>query len=199
MLFRSFGWLLPGQMDPEVFVALLDRTGRRLAARAEAVRFQFADALPTDAAAARSGAAADLADDLLMLERIDVLDIEARRLLARHDAPGAMRRYEGMLRIAPESALAHYGLAMTARESGQAQAAFWHFAHAVQLEPAVTGYRMALGRMALDMDQAGEAIRQFRVVLSREPGNAEALDRLSCALACKGPARDLRGIGRAHV
>lgn len=188
--FRSWrlDWLLPGQLDPEVFVALLDRTGKRIAARSEAVRLR----LSAEAAAGQGTerVSAEAAADILMTERFDQLEIEARRLLARRDTRGATRCFEELLRIRPEWAEAHHGLAMAERQAGQLQPAYWHFAHAVQAAPEVMAYRMDLGRAALQTAQVDEAIRQFRVVSAREPDNAEALYRLSCALAAPGPAHD---------
>jgi spermidine synthase len=169
-------WLLPGRMDPDVYVALLDRTGNRRAMRAKAVGVVLST---TDVGSVPEG----LSDDALMRELMDRLDIGARRLLAAPNFTGATRCYEEMLRLAPESALAHYGLAMSMCDAGQVESALVHFTNAVRLAPDVTEYRYELGRTALQIGQLEEAIRQLRMVLAREPAHVEAMYRLSCALA----------------
>jgi len=176
-------WLLPGMMDPDVFVALLNRTGVRVGARTLAIQFLFMDTLSTDAKPLAGGEATDLPEDPLMLEQIDRLDADGQRFLAAHYPLEAAHRYESILRIAPELASAHYWLAMAVQQKEQTQAAFWHFAHAVQLAPNVAEYRIELGRVALTLDQSDEAIRQFRAAVALEPQNAEALHWLSRALA----------------
>lgn len=185
------GWFLPGQMDPDLYVALLNRISGRLRGRSEAVQSLLADSAGAGSnAAARS---ADFPDDALTRERLDKSDLEARRLLARHDLPGAVRRYENMLRLAPDLPLAHYGMAMSVREGGQVQSAFWHLTLAVQQSPENGVYRLELGRTALQLGQIAEAVRQLRLVLAREPTNAEAMLLLSRARAAgTGADRDVQ-------
>lgn len=184
-------WFLPGQMDPDLYVALLNRIAGRLRGRTEAVQSLLADASGAGGgAAARS---ADFPDDALTRERLDKSDLEARRLLARHDLPGAIRRYENMLRLAPDLPLAHYGMAMAAREGGQAQSAFRHLALAVRQSPENALYRLELGRTALQVGEIAEAVRQLRLALAREPANAEAMLLLSRARAAgTGADRDVQ-------
>jgi len=183
-------WLLPGQLDPDLFVALLDRTGRCIATRVAAVAIRLGLAKP--GGSANAGVATDLRGDVLIREALDHLDIKGRRALARGVAIDALHCYQAMLQLSPGSAPAHYGLGLAARDAGQMQMAFQHLMQAVQVAPDVTDYRLDLGRLALQLDQADEADRQFRAVLAREPKNIEATYRLSCALAAKGPGRDVQ-------
>ena len=183
-------WLLPGQLDPETFVALLDRTSRCIATRVAAVDVRLGRSVPNDTTGKGQ---AELAGDVLIREALEHLDIKGRRALTRGAALDALHCYQAMLQLAPVSAPAHYGLGLAARDAGQFAVALQHLAQAVQSAPDNQEYRLELGRAALRLEQTEEAVRQFRAVLAREPKNAEALYQLSCALASgKGAGRDVQ-------
>lgn len=183
-------WLLPGQLDPDLFVALLDRTGRRLAARSQAVQTCLTGAAggaPSGPAAARL--ADDLAADVMTREWLDRGDVEARRLLARGDHASARRRYELLLAAVPGSAAAHYGLGMALRSAGQPQAALPELAAAVKADDDALPYRLALGRTCLELGRCEEAVQHYRRALALDPQNADAFHRYACALAAPGNTR----------
>jgi len=183
-------WLLPGQLDPETFVALLDRTSRCIATRVAAVDVRLGRSVPNDTTGKGQ---AELADDVLIREALEHLDIKGRRALTRSAALDALHCYQAMLQLAPVSAPAHYGLGLAARDAGQFAVALQHLAQAVQIAPDNQEYRLELGRAALRLEQTEAAARQFRAVLAREPKNAEALYQLSCALASStGAGRDVQ-------
>lgn len=184
-------WLLPGELEPDVFVALLDRVGRDLGARARVVAALGRPVRDIAALAAAVREASPNARDLLVREQADRMELAARRRLTIGDARNAAKRFEELLAIAPDSATAHYGMAVACQRSGQAQAAYWHFARATALATGNVDYRLELARTAAQVGELGEAVRQYREALRIDPNHPQALYRLARVLALpKTPGRN---------
>jgi tetratricopeptide (TPR) repeat protein/spermidine synthase len=188
----SMDWLLPGEMDLDVYVALLDRVGVDLGARARVAAALGRTARDAGAMAAALREAAPNVRDLLVREQADRLELVARRRLAMGDARSATRRYEELLAIVPDSAAVQYGMAVACQRSGQPQAAYWHFVRATALATDNIDYRLELARTAAQLGELGEAVRQYREAVRLNPNHAQALYRLARVLAHpKTPGRDV--------
>ncbi len=180
-------WVLPGELDMDVYVALLDKVGKSLGARVASVT-----AL-AETAKGRSEAALDAAraaakinpHDALLVQLSEMLELEARRRIKIGDFKGGAKCYESLLSFSSETARSHYGLAYCLRANGENEAAYLHFARAVAAAPEQTGYRMELAQVALSISEFAEADRQFQEVLKREPANPEVLFRYAKGLAWK--------------
>jgi len=188
-------WVLPGQTDADLFVALIDKVARAMDARATAER-----ALAMTASG-RGEAGLNLAReaaklnprDALLLQSGESLELEGRRRLKLGDMKGALKCYENLLSLGVGTARAHYGIGFCLRGTGDKQNAYLHFARAVAEAPEQTGYRFEMAQAGLEIGEFDEADRQFREVLAREPRNAEALYRFAKGLAMRErPKKDYR-------
>lgn len=185
-------WLLPGELDPDVYVALLARIGRDIGARARVASALGRTARGVGVRAAAIREATPNVRDLMVREQADRIELMARRRLAMGDARNAAKLFEDFLSLLPDSATGHYGLAVACQRSGQAQAAYWHFARATALVTGNIDYRLELARTAAQVGELGEAVRQYREILRLEPKHAQALYRLARVLALsKTPGHNL--------
>lgn len=190
----SLDWLLPGELDPDEYVALCDRTARCLAARAAVSASRLAvNARQLERSVQHACEAARLnPDDLFLRRLVQSLENDAARCLTRGDAAGAARRYADILRILPERASAHYGAALADRNLGRKESSYWRLARAVAAAPESVEYRLALADAAWALDKQAEAIRQYRLALQRAPRHAGALHNLALALSlAPAPLGDL--------
>jgi hypothetical protein len=180
-------WLLPGELDVDVFVALLDKIGRALAARVSSVTALSA------MATSRSDAALDAAratakinpHDALLFQLSEALELEARRRIKIGDFKGGVKCYENLLSFSAGKAQFYYGLAYCLRANGENETAYLHFARAVAAAPEQTGYRVELAQVALSIGEFAEADRQYQEALKREPDNPDFLFRYAKGLALK--------------
>lgn len=180
-------WVLPGELDVEVYVALLDKIGRSVGARVSAVTALAENAKgrsDTGLEAAREAAKINPRDALLV-HLAETLELEARRRIKIGDFKGGAKCYESLLSFAAEKARSHYGLAYCLRASGENEAAYLNFARAAAAAPEQTGYRVELAQVALTIGEFAEADRQYQEALKREPDNPEFLFRYAKALAWK--------------
>jgi len=170
-------WILPGQMDLDLYMDLLKNIDTARDARAMAVRAM--DALtqgqPEQSIAIARTAAAITPRDILLVQVAERIELEARRRMSIGDFKGAAARYENLLIISPGHALFHYGMGFALRSSGNANGAFDHFSKAIALAPEQIPYRLALAQFADATKRFREADEQFKAILARDPNNVEAL------------------------
>ncbi len=180
-------WVLPGELDVDVYVNLLDKVGRTLGARVSSVTAlaETAKGRSDPALAAARAAAKINPRDALLVQLSESLELEARRRIKIGDFKGGVKCYENLLSFSPEAARSHYGMAYCLRANGDNEAAYLHFARAVAAAPEQTGYRMELAQVALSIGEFAEADRQYQEVLKREPDNPEFLFRYAKGLAYK--------------
>ena len=180
-------WVLPGELDVDVYVSLLDKVGRTLGARVASVT-----ALD-ETAKGRSDAALDAARasakinprDALLVQLSESLELEARRRIKIGDFKGGSKCYENLLSFSAETVRAHYGLAYCLRANGENETAYLHFARAVAAAPEQAGYRVELAQVALSIGEFAESDRQYQEALKREPNNPDYLFRYAKGLAHK--------------
>jgi Flp pilus assembly protein TadD len=184
---KKADWVLPGQTDVDLYVSFMDKVGRALGARAAVVAALTQTALGhNDAGLASARAAAQASPhDALLVQSAESVELEGRRRLKIGDMKGALKCYENLLSFAAQTARAHYGMGYCLRGNGDNENAYLHFARAVSDAPEQTAYRFELAQSALTIGEFAEADRQFREVLKREPGNAEALFRFAKGLAMR--------------
>ena len=170
-------WILPGQMDLDLYIDLLKNIDTARDARAMSARAM--DALTQgkseQAIAIARTAAAITPRDILLVEVAERIELEARRRMSIGDFKGAAARYENLLVISPGHALFHYGMGFALRSSGNANGAFDHFSKAIALAPEQIPYRLALAQFADATKRFREADEQFKAILARDPNNVEAL------------------------
>jgi tetratricopeptide (TPR) repeat protein len=180
-------WILPGELDVDVYLALLDKVGRCRGARVACVT-----AL-AETARGRSDAGLDgfrtaakiNPRDALLVQMSEALELEARRRIKIGDFKGGAKCYENLLSFSFETAQAHYGLAYCLRANGDNEASYLHFVRAVAAAPEQNGYRMELAQVALMIGEFAEADRQYQEVLKREANNPETLFRYAMGLVWK--------------
>lgn len=184
---RTLGWVLPGTLEEEVFLAIRSKTEQNMNARSSAATALSENARgrgDTGLAAARAAAKIN-PRDVLLLNLCETLELEGRRRIAIGDFKGALKCYENLLSFSPGTARAYYGLGYCLRAKGDNETSYLNFARAVAAAPEQIGYRMELAQVAVTVGEYREADRQFQEVLKREPANAEALFRYAKALAVK--------------
>lgn len=178
-------WVLPGEMDVDVYVALVDKIGRTLGARAAAVQALAAAAKgQVEASLESARAAAKISPrDALLVQLAESVELEGRRRIRIGDLKGALKCYENLLSFSAGTARSHYGMGYCLRGNGDSENAYLHFARAVAYAPEQAEYRLDLAQAALATGRFAEADRQFREVLKREPDNADALFRFAQGLS----------------
>ena len=178
-------WVLPGELDVDVYVALLDKVGRTLGARAAAVQALAAASKGKGDASLESARAASRISprDALLVQFAESVELEGRRRIKIGDLKGALKCYENLLSFSAGTARSHYGMGFCLRGNGDNENAYLHFARAVAFAPEQTDYRLELAQAALAVGKFDEADRQFVEVLKREPDHAEALFRFAKGLA----------------
>ncbi len=170
-------WILPGQMDLDLYMDLLKSIDTARDARAMSVRAMdaLAQEKPEQAIAIARTAAAITPRDILLVQVAERIELEARRRMSIGDFKGAAARYENLLIISPGHALFHYGMGFALRSSGNANGAFDHFSKAIALAPEQIPYRLALAQFADATKRFREADEQFKEILARDPNNVEVL------------------------
>lgn len=180
-------WVLPGELDVDVYVALLDKLGRTLGSRASAVQ-ALAESLKGrgDASLEAARDASKISPhDALLVQFAESVELEGRRRIKIGDLKGALKCYENLLSFSAGTARTHYGMGYCLRGNGDNESAYLHFARAVASAPEQTDYRLDLAQAALAVGKFEEADRQFREILKRRPDDAEALFRFAKGLSKK--------------
>lgn len=98
----------------------------------------------------------------------------------------ALRHFEAISRLQPQSAVARYNVGVALEATGKLTEAASQYGEAVRLDP---GYSLAhnnLGNMLLEQGQLVEAQEQYRAAVSTGPGNAEAYNNLGGLLVAFG-------------
>jgi tetratricopeptide (TPR) repeat protein len=92
-----------------------------------------------------------------------------------------MDHFKEVLRLRPNSAKAHHGLAALLALERKTDDAIWHFQRAVELDSGFAEAHFNLGLVWLGRNQPAAAIPCFLRVAQLQPGNAEARYRLGLA------------------
>jgi len=187
-------WILPGEMDLDVFLALMDKVGKDVGARVAAVRMlgelsQGRNELGLEAAreAARTNSR-----DALLIAFGETLELEGRRRVNLGDLKGGLKCFENLLSFSSGSAFSHYGMGLCLRGTGDNENAYFHFARAVAAAPEQVDYRLELAQSALDTSRFAEADRQYQEALKRDPDNPAVLFLAAKAQAWHGrPQKDM--------
>ncbi|MBI3446825.1 MAG: tetratricopeptide repeat protein, partial [Magnetospirillum sp.] len=111
----------------------------------------------------------------------------------------ARRLAKAILDKRPDFGGAHYLLGLISLRQGQAQRAAEHLTQAVAADPLQSVPRLALGRALEGAGNHNSAILQYRAVLGREPGHAEANARLADLLARNGRIAEALEHGRRAI
>lgn len=88
----------------------------------------------------------------------------------------ARAAFEKAVAIAPDSADNHFGLGLMERAIGNDEAAERALKKAVKLSPRHWEARIALAQLYLDRNRWAEGRAQLEFILSKDPGNSEALE-----------------------
>jgi tetratricopeptide (TPR) repeat protein len=189
------GWLLPGQLDLDVYVSFVDKVGRSIGARSKAAAALADMAMGRgESALAQAQEAAKISPrDALLVQLAEIVELEGRRRIKIGDMAGALKCYENLLSFSPGSARAHYGMGYCLRGKGDGENAYLHFVRAVADAPEQAAYRFELAQAAVAIGEYAEADRQFKEGLRREPDNPEALFRYAKCLTIKDrPVKDFK-------
>lgn len=181
-------WILPGELDVDVYLGFLDKVGRMLGGRAAAAKAldKVESGGSRDASLGAAQEAAQInARDALLIPVAESMELEGRRRIKIGDLKGALKCFESLLSISADSAFAHYGLGYCLRGSGDNEGAYLHFTRAVAGAPEQTDYRLEMAQAALTVGEYAEADRQYQEVLKREPGNPAVLFLAAKALAVR--------------
>lgn len=184
---RKSQWILPGELDVDVYLGFLDKVGRVIGGRAVAAK--ALERLDTDPQEVSIGAVREAAQldvrDALLIPVGESMELEGRRRIKIGDLKGALKCFENLLSISSDSAFAHYEMGYCLRGSGDNEGAYLHFSRAVASAPEQTDYRLEMASAALAVGEFSEADRQYREVLKREPDNPAALFLAAKALAAR--------------
>jgi tetratricopeptide (TPR) repeat protein/spermidine synthase len=187
-------WVLPGEMDADLYVALLDKVGRTLGARVAAVKALAETAKGRNEAGLESArAAAKISTrDALLVHLAESVELEGRRRIKIGDLKGALKCYENLLSFSAGTARTHHGMGYCLRGNGDNENAYLHFGRAVAAAPEQTDFRLDFAQAALAIGEYAEADRQFSELLKREPDHVEALFRYAKGLSKRErPVKDL--------
>jgi tetratricopeptide (TPR) repeat protein len=97
--------------------------------------------------------------------------------------------WQHALAVTPDNFLAHDFLGRTLDKQGRTEAAAWHFAEAVRLNPAFADGHQNLARMLAASGRLDEAIGEYRQALAIEP-TGEELTGLAVTLARRGDTEE---------
>src|SRR5688572_15749580 len=106
--------------------------------------------------------------------------------------PEATLEYKSALTVDPNSAKAHYGLALAYLGSKDPRRAYWELEETVRIDPSHADARLRLGEFLLYMkkEELERAIENADAVLAAEPKRWEALLLKARALAALGRAEE---------
>ena len=178
-------WVLPGETDVDIYLALVDKVGRNIGARsgaAVALAKTAKNRREVDLEAVREAAKINPRDALLVAFG-ETLELEGRRRIKIGDVKGGLQCFENLLSFSAGTAFAHYGMGLCLRGNGDNEGAYLHFARAVAAAPDQSDYRLEMAQSALAVGKYDEADRQYQEVLSRDPDNPAVLFLTAKALA----------------
>jgi len=186
-------WVLSGQMDLDLYADIWQLISQARAARGLAVQ-SMAEGLQgkLEASLSASRASTQISKpDVLILQMIDSMDMEARRRIAIGNYKGALLCYENLLSIASGTARYHYGTGYCLRALGEAENAYLAFARAAGGDPEQEQYRLDLAQTALTAGHYEEADHQYQFLLSKKANDAEVMFLFAKGLVLRGrPKRD---------
>ncbi len=168
----DFEWLLPGQMDLDIYLEQIKKIkrnvvdARRIAAKA---RISLSDNMPEDCMAFAAEAAAINPRDTLILELKDRLELEARRWQKIGNFKRAGKAYENVIKFAEPDPLLHYGRAQALRSGGDLKDAYKQFRIAAALAPRIVEYQLDYAQTAVDAELFPEAAAAYKQIADRFP------------------------------
>ena len=115
---------------------------------------------------------------------VDALARNAALLFETGNVKGSVAQLEGVLRISPNNAEAHYNLGRALVASKQPERARFQFSEAVRATPAHIAARLELAQIELDSAEYGKAVAAAEVALGYQPRNRMA--RLIRAVGLRG-------------
>jgi tetratricopeptide (TPR) repeat protein len=173
----SWGWRSSDEMaDVWIQVMTKDASDRtRLAADARR-KMAVEDAVGCETLIARQPDYAELRNDAanLYLELGQPLD--------------ALRHFEVVARLQPQSAPARYNVGVALEAAGRPAAAAPQYEAALRLDPAYSLAHNNLGSLRLAEGRVDEARREYEGAVASGPGNAEARNNLGAAILASGDA-----------
>lgn len=114
--------------------------------------------------------------------------------------PEAIDQFKKAIVIEPTFREAFSGLIDAYLAAGRRSDAAAAMTQLLEIEPNITRYRLLLGQMLLEQNQAERALAQFSFILKSEPLNADALLGFASAARKMGMAdRAADAIERGHV
>ena len=187
-------WLLPGETDADLYLALLDKVGRNIGGRVAAVT-ALAEMTKNRREAGLSAAceAAKInPHDALLVNLSESLELEGRRRIRIGDLKGALQCFENLLSFSAGTAFSHYGMGYCLRGNGDNEGAYLHFSRAVSYAPEQIDYRLEMAQSALAVGEFAESDRQYQEVLKRNPDAPEILFLAARGLAWhERPQKDM--------
>jgi len=179
-------WLLPGQMDADVYLAVLDRIGRvSLAARPLAVQMRLADKPAPELKRLNPR-------DVLLLEWSDRLELEAVRRHKIGDLKGAAKAWALLFETAEPGGAAAYGFAQTLRALGEKQRAYEQFKAAASEMTRLIGCQMDFARAAVDTGRFAEACSAYERIARQFPEHRNEADFLRAKVLMEKEWKDRR-------
>jgi hypothetical protein len=186
-------WVLSGQMDLDLYVDILEvinkaRDARKLAVQSMAEGMQ---AKPDASLSAVRASVQASKQDVLILQIVDHMDMEARRRIAIGNYKGALICYENLISFTTGTARYHHGAGYCLRALGEAENAYLAFARAAGGSPEQEQYRLDLAQAALTAGHYEEADNQYQYLLSKKDDDAHVMFLFAKGLALRGrPRRD---------
>jgi hypothetical protein len=186
-------WVLSGQMDLDLYVDIWQLINQARVARGFAV-----NSLVEGVQGRQDASLSAIRDsvqasnqDVLVLQMIDYMDMEARRRIAIGNYKGALICYEKLISFAKGTARYHHGAGYCLRALGEAENAYLAFARAAGGAPEQVQYRLDLAQAALTAGHYEDADRQYEFLLSKKPDDVNVMFLLARGLALRGrPKRD---------
>ena len=129
--------------------------------------------------------------DVLILQIVDHMDMEARRRIAIGNYKGALMCYEKLISFTMGTARYHHGAGYCLRALGEAENAYLAFARAAGGSPEQVQYRLDLAQAALTAGHYEEADQQYQYLLSKKADEPHVMFLFAKGLALRGrPRRD---------
>jgi len=173
----SWGWRTSDEMA-DVWIQLMTRDAK--------------DRARLGADAGRKMAAEDAVGcEVLIARQPDYLDLRndaANLYLTLGQPSDALRHFEAVARLQPQSAPAHYNIGVALEASGRAAEAGPHYEAALRLDSSYSLAHNNLGNLHLAGGRIGEARREYERAVTAGPNNAEAHNNLGAVILASGDA-----------
>ena len=186
-------WVLSGQMDLDLYVDILEvinkaRDARKLAVQSMAEGMQ---AKPDASLSAVRASVQASKQDVLILQMVDHMDMEARRRIAIGNYKGALICFENLISFTTGTSRYQHGAGYCLRALGEAENAYRAFARAAGGSPEQEQYRLDLAQAALTAGHYEEADQQYQYLLSKKADDTHVMFLFAKGLALRGrPKRD---------